>query len=69
MTDQSPLVDRLRRIPDGRRKDFLGQLRNAVDQDAPGPLSARQEQLWLVGELGRTAAYALAYEFRLTGPL
>ncbi|GAB3886017.1 hypothetical protein GCM10029964_049620 [Kibdelosporangium lantanae] len=44
-------------------------MRNAVDQDAPGPLSARQEQLWLVGELGRTAAYALAYEFRLTGPL
>ncbi|HEY0807277.1 MAG TPA: amino acid adenylation domain-containing protein, partial [Pseudonocardiaceae bacterium] len=37
--------------------------------DVPGPLSYRQEQLWLLNELGTRAGYALAFHFRLSGPL
>ena len=60
---------RLRNIPEDRRKEFLKQLKNVVEDDVPAPLSYRQEQLWLLNELGTRAGYALAFHFRLSGSL
>ena len=68
-TMRSPLITRLRSIPEDRRKDFLRQLKNVVDDEAPGPLSSRQEQLWLLNQLGTLAGYGLAFHYRLRGPL
>ncbi|MFK4066961.1 amino acid adenylation domain-containing protein [Streptomyces sp. NPDC029674] len=77
----SELVNRLAKLPESRRAEFLAQLRSGAedrrgqeltprDTQEPPPLSHAQETLWFIDRLapGR-ATYNVARSFRIRGAL
>lgn len=70
MNQHSELLRRLRQLPAARRDELFGRLESVSPGGKSGPLSFRQEQLWLFDRVAPSAAaYGLGFALSFSGPL